>query len=329
MSITGAVARPIFPEVLERLRQHFTVVDNQEGKPWEAQAWAASLRHCDGVLTTMADTLNAQVLAGNTRLKVAANMAVGYNNFNLAELTALGVLATNTPDVLTQTTADMGFALLMACARRITESEQYLRAGLWRAWRYDFFAGAEVHGSTLGILGMGRIGQAVARRAHHGFDMQVLYNNRSPLPAETERALGASFVSRHELLERSDHVMLVLPYSPEMHHTIGQAEIARMKPGSHLINIARGGLVDEDALADALERGHLGGAALDVFENEPSVNPRLLAQQRMVMTPHTASSSLKTRLAMANLAADNLIDYFLKGSAKTPLNAAALKRVGE
>ena len=123
--------------------------------------------------------------------------------------------------------------------------------------------------------------------------------------------------------------MLVLPYSPEMHHTIGQAEIARMKPGSHLINIARGGLVDEDALADALERGHLGGAALDVFENEPSVNPRLLAQQRMVMTPHTASSSLKTRLAMANLAADNLIDYFLKGSAKTPLNAAALKRVGE
>jgi gluconate 2-dehydrogenase len=329
MSITVAVARPIFPEVLERLRQHFTVVDNQEGKPWELESWAASLRDCDGVLTTMADTLNAQVLAGNTRLKVAANMAVGYNNFNLAELSALGVLATNTPDVLTQTTADMGFALLMACARRITESEQYLRAGLWKAWRYDFFAGAEVHGSTLGILGMGRIGQAVARRAHHGFDMEVLYHNRSPLPAETERALGASFVSRQALLERSDHLMLVLPYSPEMHHTIGAAEIARMKPGSHLINIARGGLVDEDALADALERGHLGGAALDVFENEPSVNPRLLAQQRMVMTPHTASSSLKTRLAMANLAADNLIDYFLTGSAKTPLNASALKRVLE
>ncbi len=325
-SITVAVARPIFPEVLVRLREHFTVVDNQAGQAWSTQSWAQCLQACDGVLTTMADPLNAGLLAGNTRLKVAANMAVGFNNFNLPELTALGIVATNTPDVLTETTADLGFALLMACARRMSESERYLREGLWSSWRYDFFAGAEVHGSTLGILGMGRIGQAVAKRASLGFGMQVLYHNRRPLPSETERALNAQWVSRDELLERADHLMLVLPYSPEVHHTIGEPEIARMKAGSHLINIARGGLIDEDALADALESGHLAGAALDVFENEPQVNPRLLAQQRIVMTPHTASSSLKTRLAMANLAADNLIDFFLKGSVRTPLNAEVLTR---
>ena len=325
-TITIAVARPIFPEVLTRLREHFTVLDNQDDLPWAPEPWGQCLSRCDGVLTTMADPLNALILQGNTRLKVAANMAVGFNNFNLPELSALGVLATNTPDVLTQTTADLGFALLMACARRMSESERYLRAGLWTSWRYDFFAGTEIHGSTLGILGMGRIGQAVAKRAHHGFDMPVIYHNRSRLSVQTEVALGASFVTRDELLERSDHLMLVLPYSPEVHHTMGAQEMARMKPGSHLINIARGGLVDENALADALERGHLAGAALDVFENEPAVNPRLLAQQRIVMTPHTASSSIQTRLAMANLAADNLIDYFSTGKAKTPLNADVLVR---
>ena len=186
-SITVAVARPIFPEVLVRLREHFTVVDNQGGQPWSTQSWAQCLQACDGVLTTMADPLNAGLLAGNTRLKVAANMAVGFNNFNLPELTALGIVATNTPDVLTETTADLGFALLMACARRMSESERYLREGLWSSWRYDFFAGAEVHGSTLGILGMGRIGQAVAKRASLGFGMQVHYHNRHPLPSETER----------------------------------------------------------------------------------------------------------------------------------------------
>jgi len=325
-SITLAVARPIFSEVLVRLRKRFTVLDNQEGKPWSTASWSEHLRGCDGVLTTMADPLNADLLKGNTRLKIAANMAVGFNNFVLPELTALGVVATNTPDVLTETTADLGFALLMACARRMSESERYLRQGLWTSWRYDFFAGAEVHGSTLGILGMGRIGQAVAKRASLGFGMQVLYHNRKALPQETEQALKAQWVSKEELLERSDHLMLVLPYSPEVHHTIGASEIARMKQGSHLINIARGGLIDENALADALERGHLGGAALDVYENEPAVNPRLLAQNRIVMTPHIASSSLKTRLAMANLAADNLIDFFLKGSVKTPLNAEVLSR---
>jgi glyoxylate/hydroxypyruvate/2-ketogluconate reductase len=324
-SITVAIARPIFPEVLTRLQSHFTVLDNQEAKSWSESSWRECLLACDGVLTTMADPVNAKILAGNTRLKIAANMAVGFNNFNLPELTQMGIMATNTPDVLTQTTADLGFALLMACARRMSESERYLRAGSWKTWRYDFFAGAEVHGSTLGILGMGRIGQAVAKRARLGFDMQVLYHNRTPLPKETELALGAEYVSREELLERSDHLMLVLPYSPEVHHLIGAQEIARMKPGSHLINIARGGIVDEDALVDALESGHLAGAALDVYENEPQLNPRLLTQQRMVLTPHIASASLKTRLAMAHLAADNLVDFFSKGRVKTPLNAHALK----
>jgi gluconate 2-dehydrogenase len=188
-----------------------------------------------------------------------------------------------------------GFALLMACARRMSESERYLREGLWASWRYDFFAGAEVHGSTLGILGMGRIGQAVAKRASLGFGMQVLYHNRRPLPSKTERALNAQWVSRDELLERADHLMLVLPYSPEVHHTIGEPEIARMKAGSHLINIARGGLIDEDALADALESGHLAGAALDVFHTEPlAAGSALRGLDNVILTPHRVGHTFES-----------------------------------
>ncbi|MFY7858450.1 MAG: 2-hydroxyacid dehydrogenase, partial [Limnohabitans sp.] len=249
-----------------------------------------------------------------------ANMAVGFNNFDVPAMTAAGVQASNTPDVLTETTADFGFALLMATARRVCESEHFLRAGQWTKWSYDMFAGAEVHGSTLGILGMGRIGQGIARRAAHGFGMQVIYHNRSQLSAELEAECQARYVSKQELLQSADHVMLVVPYSAESHHTIGAAELAQMKPTATLINIARGGIVDDAALAKALAARQIAAAGLDVFEGEPSVHPDLLKVPNVVLTPHIASATVKTRKAMAQLAADNLVAYLTRGQALTPLN---------
>jgi gluconate 2-dehydrogenase len=315
------VARPIFEETLHRLRAHFEVTDNQADVPWTAEGWAQALSAHDGVLTTGSDPMNATVLAQvGPRLKAVANMAVGYNNFDLPALTARGIQASNTPDVLTETTADFGFALLMATARRVCESEHFLRRGEWKQWRYDMFAGAEVHGSTLGIIGMGRIGQGVAKRGAHGFGMKVIYHNRSRLSAEQEADCKASYVSKDELLRTADHVVLVLPYSAESHHTIGTAELALMKPTATLVNIARGGIVDDAALAVALRERRIAAAGLDVFEGEPSVHPDLLIVPNVVLTPHIASASMPTRLAMANLAADNLIHFFTQGHALTPLN---------
>jgi glyoxylate reductase len=216
-------------------------------------------------------------------------------------------MVTNTPDVLNETTADFGWTLLMAAARRVTESEHYVRAGLWKKWTYDGFMGVDVHGSTLGIIGMGRIGQAVARRSM-GFNMKVIYNNRSRLAPELEaKANNAQHVSREELLRTADHVVLVLPYSKESHHLIGAAELALMKPTATLINIARGGIVDDAALIEALSAGKIAAAGLDVFENEPAFNPGFLKLSNVVLTPHIGSASGPTRRAMADCAADNLI----------------------
>ncbi len=317
------IARKIFPEVVQRLSQHFEVQANDADVQWTPQELAAQLQDKDGALTTGSQRIDAQLLAACPRLKVVANMAVGYNNFDVAAMTAAGVQGTNTPDVLTETTADFGFALLMATARRMAESEHYLRAGLWKNWSYDMFAGSEVHGSTLGILGMGRIGQGVARRGAHGFGMQVIYHNRSRLSPELEAECKAQYVSKDELLARADHLVLVLPYTPESHHAIGAAELAQMKPTATLINIARGGIVDDAALAQALKDRRIAAAGLDVFEGEPSVHPTLLEVPNVVLTPHIASATVATRLAMANLAADNLIAFFDGRGALTPVNAVA------
>jgi gluconate 2-dehydrogenase len=222
--------------------------------------------------------------------------------------------------VLTETTADFGFALLMATARRITESEHFLRAGQWNRWALDMFAGAEVHGSTLGILGMGRIGQAIARRGAHGFGMNVVYHNRSRLDAATEAECKARYVDKATLLREADHLILVLPYSAQSHHAIGAAEIAQMKPTATLTNIARGGIVDDAALAVALKERRIAAAGLDVFEGEPKVHPDLLTVPNVVLTPHIASATIQTRRAMTMLAADNVIDYLTTGRPRTPLN---------
>ena len=318
------VARAIFPAILDKLGQHFEVESNQADVIWTRPEFTARLQGKQGVFTTGDQRIDAQLLRDCPTLKVCANMAVGYNNFDLPAMTAAGVLGTNAPDVLTETTADMGFALLMAIARRVSESEAYLRAGHWTKWSYDMFIGSDVHGATLGILGMGRIGQAIARRGAHGFGMPVIYHNRSQLDAATEAQVKARYVSKEELFRQADHIVLVVPYSAESHHTVGAAEIGWMKPGANLINIGRGGLIDEDALADALAAGRIAGAGLDVFEGEPKVNPRLLALRNVVLTPHTGSATIPTRMAMANLAADNLIGFLTQGKPLTPLNPQVL-----
>ncbi|MDP2034944.1 MAG: D-glycerate dehydrogenase [Polaromonas sp.] len=318
------VARSIFPEVISRLEQHFEVEANQSDAVWSKAELAEKLKDKDGAFTTGGDRIDAEVLAACPRLKICANMAVGYNNFDIDAMTAAGVLATNAPDVLTETTADFGFALLMATARRVTESEHFLRAGKWEKWSFDMFAGSDIHGSTLGVLGMGRIGQGIAKRGAHGFGMKVIYHNRSRLDAALEAECKASYVSKEELLKTADHVVLVLPYSPASHHTIGAAELAMMKPTATLVNIARGGIVDDVALAKALRDKTISAAGLDVFEGEPKVHPDLLTVPNVVLTPHIASATVPTRLAMANLAADNLIGFFKDKKPVTPLNPSVL-----
>ncbi|MEA3130900.1 MAG: glyoxylate/hydroxypyruvate/2-ketogluconate reductase, partial [Paraburkholderia sp.] len=257
------VARPIFPDVIERLKQYFDV-DWHQGDVLSVEELTRRLADKDGALTA-GDPIGAAVFAAAPRLRVVANMAVGYNNFDMAAFNAANVLGTNTPDVLNESTADFGWALMMAAARRIAESEHWLREGKWQKWSYDSFLGSDIHGSTLGVIGMGRIGQALARRAK-GFNMQVIYHNRSRVAPEIEAELNAQYASKQDLLQRADHVVLVLPYTKENHHTIGAAELAQMKPTATLTNIARGGIVDDAALVEALRSKQIAAAGLDVYE---------------------------------------------------------------
>ncbi len=318
------VARAIFPQVIDVLSEHFDVDANQDDVLLNPEQLRQRLQGKVGVFTTGSERIDAALIAACPGLKICANMAVGYNNFDIDAMSAAGILATNAPDVLTETTADFGFALLMATARRVSESEHFLRAGLWNRWRYDMFTGAEVHGSTLGIIGMGRIGQGIAKRGALGFGMNVVYHNRSRLDAQTEAQCKARYVGKEELLKTADHIVLVVPYSAASHHTIGAAELALMKPTATLVNIARGGIVDDAALAKALRSGQIAAAGLDVFEGEPKVHPDLLTVPNVVLTPHIASATAGTRLAMANLAANNLIGFLVHGKPLTPLNAQVL-----
>jgi glyoxylate/hydroxypyruvate/2-ketogluconate reductase len=318
------VARAIFPEIIDKLQQHFEVEHNQADELWTKQQLADKLADKVGAFTTGGERIDAETLANAPNLKICANMAVGFNNFDLPAMTQRRVLGTNTPDVLTETTADFGFALLMATARRLTESEHYLRAGRWTRWSYDMFSGSGVHGATLGILGMGRIGQGIARRGAHGFGMNVIYHNRSRLAPEVEAECKARYVGKEELLKASDHLVLVLPYAPESHHAIGVAELALMKSTATLVNVARGGIVDDEALAAALRDRKIAGAGLDVFEGEPKVHPDLLKVPNVVLSPHIASATVPTRKAMAHLAADNLIEFLVRGKPLTPLNPDVL-----
>jgi gluconate 2-dehydrogenase len=318
------VARMIFPDIVERLRARFDVRVHDRPGPMSDGELRAAMPDMDGALITNTERIDAALIAACPKLKAVCNMVVGTNHVDLDACTAHGVLVTNTPDVLTDTTADLGFALMMAAARRLAESEAFLRAGRWEHWAYDMFTGSDVHGATLGILGMGRIGQAIARRGALGFDMNVIYHNRSRLDAAVEAPIRARWVDKATLLRESDHLVIVVPYSASSHHAIGAAELATMKPTATLTNIARGGIVDDAALAQALQEGRIAAAGLDVFEGEPAVHPALLACRNVVLTPHIGSASVATRRRMASLAADNLIAALTGGTPPTPVNPQVL-----
>lgn len=301
------VCRAIFPEVIERLSTHFDVEYNDNDAALPPEQLAARLNDKVGAITLLSDRIDDAVLARAPGLKAVCNVAVGYNNFDLDALTKARVMATNTPGVLNDTTADTAWALIMTTARRIVGADKWVREGQWKGWQFhDSWLGSDVHHATLGILGMGRIGQAVARRAA-GFEMRVIYHNRNPLPAADEKACNAGWVSKEALLHEADFLVLLLPYSPATHHVIGAKELASMKPTAHLINVARGGVVDDRALIEALQQKRIAGAGVDVFENEPALDARFLALDNVVLTPHIGSSTRATRLRMASLAADNLI----------------------
>lgn len=300
------VTREVFDETLDYLRQHCDVVDNQRDAPYAPEALGKALADCDGLMCALTDKVDPALLAAAPKLKAVANIAVGYNNIDVPACTARGVMATNTPGVLDDSTADLAWTLMLGTARRITEVERRIRNGEWTGWQLKQWLGVDVHHATLGIVGMGRIGQAIARRAF-GFEMKVIYHNRKPIAAELERKCNAAYVSFDELLAQSDFIVLQVPYSPATHHLIGAAQLAKMKPSAILINSTRGGVVDDAALIEVLKKGRIRGAGLDVYENEPKLNPEFLTLDNVVLAPHVGSSTEATRKAMAMLAAQNLV----------------------
>jgi gluconate 2-dehydrogenase len=313
------VTREVFDDVLEYLKQHFEVTDNQADTPMDAETLAKNLADKTGAMTTLVDRVDAKLLSRCPKLKAVCNIAVGFNNIDLAACSKAGVVATNTPGVLDDSTADFTWALILSTARRVVESDAHVRAGQWKGWYLKQFLGADVHHATLGILGFGRIGRRVARRAL-GFDMTVLYHDTQKADPAAERSCNAAFVSMDDLLARSDILTIHIPYAPSTHHLVGGRELSKMKPGAILIHASRGGVVDDAALVEALRSGRLAGAGLDVFENEPSLNPAFLAMKNVVLTPHIASSSEATRHAMAMLAAQNLVAALTTGKPPNLLN---------
>ncbi len=300
------VTREVFDETLDYLRQHGEVQANQDDAPFAPDALATAVADKDGLMCCLTDRVDAALLAAAPGLKAVANIAVGYNNIDVPACTARGVMATNTPGVLDDSTADLAWTLMLGTARRITEVERRVRSGEWTGWRLKQWLGVDVHHATLGIVGMGRIGQAIARRAS-GFEMKVIYHNRNRIAPELERKCNATYTGLDGLLAQADFVVLQVPYSPATHHLIGAAQLAKMKPTSILINSTRGGVVDDAALVAALQNGTIRGAGLDVFENEPKLNAGFLALDNVVLAPHIGSSTEATRQAMAMLAAQNLV----------------------
>lgn len=265
------------------------------------------VRGRDGILCLLTDTIDREVMeAAGPNLKVIANYAVGYNNIDVEEATRRGIMVTNTPGVLTETTADLAWALMMSVARRIVEADRFVRAGKFRGWEPMLFLGTDVFGATLGLVGFGRIGQAMARRAL-GFNMRVLYYDLVRAPFHVEKELRAEFRALPELLQEADFVSIHVPLTKETYHLIGEKELRLMKKEAYLINTARGPVVDEKALVRALKEGWIRGAALDVFEREPEIEPELLELDNVVLAPHIGSASYATRTKMAVMAAENLV----------------------
>jgi glyoxylate reductase len=293
------------------LKAEHEIVANTNNRPMPREDILANVADKDGLLCTISDRIDDDLLEKAPNLRIVANYGVGYDNIDLAAATARGVWVTNTPGVLTDATADLTFGLILAVARRIVEGEARLRAGQWKSWAPLLFLGAEVSGKTLGIIGLGQIGKAVARRAL-GFNMPILYHNRHRIDEKEERELNATYVDLKTLLSRADFISLHVTLTDETRHLIGARELSCMKPTAYLINASRGPVVDEKALVEALRAKKIAGAGLDVYENEPALTPGLSDLSNVVLLPHMGSATLETRTAMGKLAAENLLDG-LKG----------------
>ncbi|MBI2154521.1 MAG: D-glycerate dehydrogenase [Candidatus Rokubacteria bacterium] len=319
------ITRPL-PQEAMSLAQARATVDLYAGPyPLTKADLIARLRDKGGLVCLITETIDAQVLGAAPGLKVVANVAVGFNNIDVAAAAARGIVVTNTPDVLTETTADFAWALLMATARRVAEGDQYVRAGKFTRWEWELLWGSDVHGKTLGILGFGRIGKAMARRAR-GFGMRVLYHDTVRADAAAERELGATFVDRATLLKEADFVTVHTPLSPETRHLIGAKELRQMKRTAYLINASRGPCVNEAELVQAVKEGWIAGAGLDVYEEEPKVHPGLFSLPNVVLAPHIASASHETRLKMATLAVENCLAVLEGKTPPTPVNPEVLRK---
>src|SRR5215813_6820627 len=313
------VTREVFDETLAFLGQHCDVESNQPDVAYAPDELARRLADKDGLMCALTDRVDAPLLERGPRLKVVANIAVGYNNIDVPACTARGIMVTNTPGVLDDSTADLAWALMLAAARRLTEVEGYVRGDGWKGSCLKQWLGVDVHHATLGIIGMGRIGQVIAKRAT-GFEMKVLYHNRKRIAPDIERRLNAAYATKEELVRQSDFVVLQVPYSPETHHLIGAAELKLMKPTAILVNSTRGGVVDDAALVAALKSGVIRAAGLDVFENEPKLHPGFLDLDNVVLAPHIGSSTEATRRAMAITAAKNAVAALTGGTPPNLLN---------
>lgn len=300
------VTREVFDETIAYLAQHFEVTSNQANAAYGRDEIIARLRGMDAALITTTDWVDDAFLARCPGLKAVCSISVGFNHIDLEACTRHGVMATNTPGVLTDSVADMAVCLTLATVRRLGEGERMVRAGQWKSTHLKQLLGHDLHHATVGICGFGRIGQAIARRLR-GFDARLLYTDVNRAERRIEEALQATYVAKDELLRQADIVILILPYTPETHHYIASAELAQMKASGVLINIARGGIVDDAALAQALQTGRIWAAGLDVHEKEPVVHPALLELDNVVLTPHIASATEPTRKAMAMLAAQNCV----------------------
>jgi glyoxylate reductase len=313
------ITRLLPKEIIDKLSGEFHVrMWEKEDIPVPRDILLKEVEDVDGLICLITEKIDEEVLDRARKLKVISNVAVGYNNIDVQTAARKGIVVTNTPGVLTETTADLTFALLMAAARRIVGASDYLRSGEWGAWSLMQLTGQDIYSATLGIVGLGRIGEALVKRAK-GFDMNVLYHNRTR-KQEKEQELGIHYASLEDLLKQSDFVCLLLPYSPEVHHLIGKRELSQMKRNAILINTARGGIVDEDALYQALKDGEIWGAGLDVYEQEPvPVEHPLLTLPNVVTLPHIGSASVKTRMQMAHLAADNMKNVLNGNEPITPV----------
>ena len=300
------ITRKIFDEAIAIIKKHFDTEDNQRDVAFSPEELIRRLQGKAGTIILLTDRIDEAVLAKCPDLQIVSNIAVGYNNIDVKACTRHRVMVTNTPGVLDDTTADFTWTLLLATARRLVEADQHLRSSQWNGWKLMEFLGSDVHHKILGICGLGRIGQGVARRAK-GFDMQILYTDLVRATQSVENELGASFVDKETLLGQSDFVTLHVPLGPETTRYISKPELARMKPTAILINASRGPVVDEKALVQALKERKIAGAGLDVYEREPEVEPGLLSMKSVVLAPHIASASYETRLRMAMMAAENLI----------------------